>query len=160
MWLSHTSFSNETLSRSIWKCNKTGQQFDVYGLPGTLYGEWIVYARNGDMAYWSAVTDPVAKEGINLCADIAREHHLDDAKMHSVAYALCCDRAADGSYYRLKPYCPHCADDNVSMVNVLDNPPQLKSFRIPKVEHDHWKRLNHDQKRQLILDELQRLGLL
>lgn len=150
-----------TLTCTIWKCNKTDEQFEVYHLVGPgIYGELILQARNLDLAYWNNLHDAAFDE-VRKIVDEFFGAGVTDKKYAALdqVTGLCCDPAPDGSVYRERPYCPSCGDNDVSFWDVPE-PFKFKTVRIPVVTHKHWNRLTSEQREKLVRDDLKISGLL
>lgn len=151
--------SVETLNRSIWRCTKTGIKFETFGLGDGRYGEYVLHAQNGDLAYWIVVEDHVFDEIVRIVSNLAEKWSLSKGLLSGFIYGICCDLAPDGSVYRTIPYCPICFDGKVSLVDVPE-PYQRKVFDIPYATHLYWNSLSNEEKTSMAENELKRVGLI
>lgn len=84
----------QTLTLSVWKCNKTEQEF-------------LMYAQNGAVACWYALDDSVYKSLVSITDAFAAERSLNRLTVFYLTGGICCDAASDGSVYNRRPYCPN-----------------------------------------------------
>jgi hypothetical protein len=150
------------LAEWITQCNKCKHRFTSFSLVGDYmpYGCYYMYARNGDIAYWEAVTDYIFTECGEIIFDLLPST-LTDVQKRAAAWlvrGICCDRAADGSIYQESAYCPLCGSSSHE-VNYVE-PRHEADMEVPDVTHHHWNSLSQEQKRQLVHDEMKRKALI
>lgn len=150
----------ETLTLMIWKCNKTELEFQTYGLGGSgSYGEFLMNAQNGDMAFWNALNEPAYKSLVSITDVFAAELSLNRYDVFYQICGICCDPAPDGSLYNRSPYCPSCKDNDVTFID-MPEPLQLKTFALHAVTHTQWNSLSDIQRKELVRSEMKRVGLI
>ncbi len=152
--------TRQTLTLSVWKCNKTEQEFQTYGLggPGS-YGEFLMHAQNGAMAYWNTLDDPVYKSLVSITDAFAADLSLNRLTVFYLTCGICCDAASDGSVYSRRPFCLCCKANDVTFF-FMPEPLQLKAFVLPDVTHKRWKRLSEEGRKELVRNEMTRVGLI
>lgn len=149
-----------SLTLTIWKCSKTEQEFQIYDLAGPgVYGEFLMHAQDGKMAYWRALNDPVYDSLKSITTALAAELSLKRETVFYRTCGVCCDAAADGSLYSRLPYCPFCKDNNVAFT-LMPEPLQIKAFGLPNVTHKRWKGLSEAERKELVRNEMKRVGLI
>jgi hypothetical protein len=148
------------LTLTIWKCNKTAQEFQVYDMAGPgWYGEFLMHAQDGRMAYWRALNDAVYQSLDSITTALAAELSLNRLTVFYRTCGICCDPAADGSLYSSIPYCPVCKDTDVSFTDIPE-PLQIKTFALPSVTHKRWKGLAEAARTEVVRNEIKRVGLI
>lgn len=156
----------DRLAQCIWRCEKSKHEFHALGMAGDWmpYGVFYMYARNGDVAHWivvGGVGDYVFTQCQELTYELLLPLNLSEGQKYeifSLINGICCDRAADGSLYQSSPYCPIC-DSPSRLVNQVQ-PLNAQDMDLPDITHNHWESLTLEQRRQLVLDELKRRGLI
>ncbi|MFN8373804.1 MAG: hypothetical protein U0694_13130 [Anaerolineae bacterium] len=145
------------------RCEQCKHLFNSFGSAGDFmpYGTFYMYARNGDIAIWEAVTDKVFSECTDLIhALLPVDMPIEQKRERDWSVrGICCDPAADGSTYQHYPYCPVCGD-SLTRLNVYADPPHYEMMNLPEVKHHRWNALSKTQREQVVRDELKRKKLI
>lgn len=145
----------------IWLCKKTQKTFesmDYLGDFGAPYGEFLLHARNDDLALWNTAGDSTFDKCFHLIDNLFPADVSETKKIgayHAILGTFC-DPAPDGSIFQIRPYCPYCDDNDVYPVNYIST----KRVSIPEVTHHQWDSLTDEEKKNLVLSELRRKNLI
>jgi hypothetical protein len=84
-----------TLFKHRCRCEICGKEFDVLAFgPEGRYGEYILYGKNGQLAYWRVLEDPVFSEAsdfVDIFLSLASGTKIVQSTKFVGISGICCD---------------------------------------------------------------------
>jgi hypothetical protein len=145
-------------------CSRCACAFDAPALPEGAYGEFLLWSRNGQIAYLNALKDPTFKEVSHLLAlsPVVQEAPSIEraAILHRIYGRMACDKDTQGAPFEIDmpPPCPACGGTEPSSWEFKE-PVQIVEVDAQPVTHRLWSSLSHSEKEKALRDELNRSGL-
>jgi hypothetical protein len=141
------------------KCARCGHIFDARALPDGAYGEFLLWSKNGGLAYLNAFEDPTLKEVDNIlacCGPAVSWTPLErSAVLHRIFGRIACDPDDEGAPFEVNafPACPACGGWDVASWEFKD-PAGFVEMNPPVVTHHSWATLSENAKREKVRVEV------
>ncbi|MDX9722940.1 MAG: hypothetical protein RBU37_19475 [Myxococcota bacterium] len=124
-------------------CADCTTAFDHPDIAPERYGEFLLRADSGELAYLNAPADPVYDEVDRLLAELPVAAGLRPVAraglLHAVFGAAACDPSPSGVPFELAapPACPSCGSRRMATWE-FKQPPEIVELAVPEVGHAVW----------------------
>jgi len=138
-----------------YTCANCATSFDAPALREGAYGEFLLWSKNGKIAYLNAFVDPTYKQVDNLLSShpkTAGLQPLERAKVLRHIYGgLTCDLDDENSPFEIDAYpsCLSCGSQHIASWE-FKNPPEILDVPVQPVTHNRWSRLSDAEKLKLL----------
>lgn len=142
-----------------YRCASCDHAFDSLALPEGAYGEFLLWSKNGKLAYLNAFEDPTLKEVDNLmtaCSSVVSLTPLERSRLlHRIFGRVACDPDDGGAPFEIDAYppCPKCGRTEIASWEFKE-PTEIVEMNPPSVTHNGWATLSADAKRQAVCTEV------
>lgn len=142
-----------------YRCANCDHTFDAPALPEGAYGEFLLWSKNGKLAYLNGLDDPTLKEVDSLltaCSLTKSLTPLERARvLHRIFGRVACDPDDQGTPFEIdagQP-CPACGKAEIASWEFKDSTETVE-VNPPPVMHHGWTTLSADAKRHAVCAEL------
>lgn len=138
-----------------YTCENCKNNFDAPALNDNAYGEFLLWSKNGNVAYLNAIKDPTYKEVSDILKDNSCIFALADTERANILRRIygnvACDSDSAGLPFSINafPQCKKCGSQNISTWSPK-LPTQFLDIYIPPVTHNQWNSLNNSEKQILV----------
>lgn len=142
-----------------YRCANCDHTFDAPALPEGAYGEFLLWSKNGKLAYLNGLEDPTLKEVdilLTVCSATKSLTPLERSKvLHRIFGRVACDPDDQGAPFEIdaNPQCPACGKAEIASWEFEDST-EIVEMNPPSVTHYGWTALSEDAKKHAVCTEL------